>query len=264
MKVRAVCRRAGSRQRTGGKKANLRCDTGLMQKETHRPPSLRWALGLAACLLLTVAGQAASMVTPKQQADLDAAVAAYKRGRLVEARQRLRPLAAQGVPAAQFNLAVMHLRGELVPADVQQAQRLLEQSAAGGFVTAMFFLGQAFEAGQFGKPDLPVSYRWYLLAANAGSVPAQVAVATAHYLGRGAVKDAALAARWYREAAKGGDVGAQYLLASMYEQGDGVPLDLRLARDWYEAAAGQGDEAAPGKVKELDARLAATRTTARP
>jgi TPR repeat protein len=81
---------------------------------------------------------------------------------------------------------------------------------------------------------------------------------TAHYLGRGASKDAALAARWYREAANGGDVGAQYLLASMYEQGDGVAQDLRLARYWYDIAARNGDEAAPGKLKEVDAKLRAS------
>ena len=42
----------------------------------------------------------------------------------------------------------------------------------------------------------------------------------------------------------------------MYEQGDGVERDLRLARYWYDAAAKNGDEAAPGKVRELDAKLA--------
>ena len=70
-------------------------------------------------------------------------------------------------------------------------------------------------------------------------------------------KDAARAVHWFREAAKGGDVGAMYLLASMYEQGDGVERDLRLARYWYDVAARNGDEAAPDKVRQLDAALAA-------
>jgi TPR repeat protein len=47
-----------------------------------------------------------------------------------------------------------------------------------------------------------------------------------------------------------------YLVAAMYETGDGVLRDLRLARFWYAAAARAGDEAAPGKVREIDARLA--------
>jgi uncharacterized protein len=88
-------------------------------------------------------------------------------------------------------------------------------------------------------------------------VQAQVAMGTAFYLGRGRPRDAEAAARWYREAAKGGDVGAQYLLASMYESGEGLPRDLRLARYWYGVAAQNGDEAAPGKLKEVDAKLAA-------
>jgi TPR repeat protein len=49
----------------------------------------------------------------------------------------------------------------------------------------------------------------------------------------------------------------------MYEQGDGVERDLRLARYWYFVAAQNGDEAAPGKVKELDARPAETPATTR-
>src|SRR5436853_285534 len=65
------------------------------------------------------------------------------------------------------------------------------------------------------------------------------------------------AAHWYREAANHGDVGAQYILGSMYEKGDGVSADLRLARYWYAAAARQGDEAAPAKLKDIDARLTA-------
>ena len=56
-----------------------------------------------------------------------------------------------------------------------------------------------------------------------------------------------------------------YLLASLYEQGDGVEQDLRLARYWYDIAARNGDDAAPGKVREIDARLAgAGGPTARP
>ena len=76
-------------------------------------------------------------------------------------------------------------------------------------------------------------------------------------MGRGTTADMAQAAQWFRLAANAGDVGAQYILGSMYEKGDGVAADLRLACYWYAAAARQGDEAAPAKLKEIDARLAA-------
>ncbi|MDP1532962.1 MAG: tetratricopeptide repeat protein, partial [Rubrivivax sp.] len=98
--------------------------------------------------------------------------------------------------------------------------------------------------------------RWPRRPRRPRSVEARVALATAYCLGRGKPKDPAQAVHSYREAAKPGDVGAQHVLASMYERGDGVDADLPLARYWYDIAAHNGDEAAPGKVKEIDARLA--------
>lgn len=188
---------------------------------------------------------------------IDAALAAYGRGDLASARHAFAWLARQGVAAAQYNLAVMHLRAELPGASARQAVRLMTQAADGGFVTAMVGLAQLYEAGRPGVAADPArAQRWYLSAAEAGSVDAQVAVGTAHYLGRGAVQDAKQAARWYRVAAQAGDVGAQYLIAAMYEHGDGVERDLREARYWYGAAARNGDEAAPSKLRELDAKLA--------
>jgi TPR repeat protein len=214
------------------------------------PPSI-----IVAWLLFCLAGSA-SALSPPLQAELDRAVIDYEAGRRPAAQAAFESLARRQVPAAQYNLAVMHLRGEIAHADPQQARRLLTQAAEGGFVTAQFMLGQAWETGQFGARDLALAMRWYEVAATSGSVEAQVAVGTAFYLGRGAHQDYARAARWYREAAKAGDIGAQYLLASMYESGDGVERDLRLARYWYDVAARNGDLAAPGKVREVDARLA--------
>lgn len=189
---------------------------------------------------------------------IDDAVAAYERGDLVVARTAFTRLARQGVPAAEYNLAVMHLRGELPKANPREALRLMTHAAEAGFVTGVYGLGQMHELGQGGlKVDLVEANRWYRRAAEAGSVEGQVAIGTAHFLGRGAAKDLALAARWFRIAAQGGDVGAMYLYASMAENGDGMPRDLDEARYWYGVAARNGDEAAPSKLKELDAKLGA-------
>jgi TPR repeat protein len=206
----------------------------------------RW---LVACMMiLSLAAQA--------QTALDSAVAQYQRGDLAGARAAFTRLSAQGVPAAAYNLAVMHLRREAQLGSDREAVRLMTRAAEAGFVTAMVGLAELHEQGGAGLPvDLALAVQWQRRAAEAGSVDAQVALATAHYLGRGAPKDLATAARWYRIAAQGGDVGAMYLIASMFEAGDGVERDLAEARYWYAAAARNGDEAAPGKVKELDARL---------
>jgi uncharacterized protein len=212
---------------------------------------MRSILLLAALMILPHAPALAA-------ASLEDAIAAYEHGELPAARRAFTRLARRGVPAAQYNLAVMHLRGEVPRPSLRDARQLMTRAANRGFVTAMFGLAQLHELGQAGlRVDLIEANRWYLRAAEAGSVDGQVAIGTAFYLGRGAAKDAPQAAHWYRIAAQGGDVGAMYLYASMVEAGDGVERDLKEARYWYEVAARNGDEAAPGKVQELDARLGA-------
>lgn len=214
-----------------------------------------------AVLLLALAGTAAHAappLSPAVQAQLDRAVIDYEEGRVDNARTAFETLSRRGVPAADFNLAVMHVKRQLPDASLARAEELLLRAARGGFVLAQLMLGKSLENGQLGRRDLQQAHDWYELAAESGSAEGQLAMGTAHYLGRGRPKDATRAAHWYREAAKAGDVGAAYILASMYEQGDGVERDLRLARYWYQRAAELGDDAAPYKVKELEARDSAS------
>ncbi len=222
--------------------------------------SLFAALWLVVLAMLSVLGTSpaahAAPPAPALQAALDSAVIDYEAGRHDSARRAFEALSHRGVAAADYNLAVMHLRRELPEPSVARAEQLLTRAARGGFVTAQLMLARALENGELQRRDLPLAHRWYEVAAIAGSVEAQLAMGTAFYLGRGREKDAARAVQWFREAAKGGDVGAMYLLASMYEQGDGVERDLRLARYWYDIAAKNGDDAAPYKLRELDERPA--------
>lgn len=216
---------------------------------------------MRAYVLVAVLGVFTGMHADAAGPRIEDAVAAYERGDLAAARTAFKRLGLEGVAAADYNLAVMHLRGELPNASRMEALRLMTRAAEAGFVTGLYGLAQLHELGQAGLTvDLVQANRWYLRAAEAGSVDGQVAIGTAHYLGRGAPKDLARAARWFRIAAQGGDVGAMYLYASMVESGDGVDRDLNEARYWYGAAARNGDDAAPSKVRELDARLAAPAT----
>jgi len=207
---------------------------------------------LAALLLVLAAGVAHA------DARLDRALAAYQRGDFATARTAFERLARDGVPAADYNLAVMHLRGERPDANPREALRLMVRAADAGFVTAMVGLGELHERGEAPLArDLQQSVLWYRRAAEAGSLEGQLAVATAHYLGRGAALDRALAARWYRLAAQQGDGGAMYLFASMCENGDGIERDLTEARYWYAAAARNGETGAAEKAKAIEKRLSA-------
>lgn len=221
--------------------------------------AVRHGGAVLASVALACAAVAAEPVPPALQLRLEAAVRDHDAGRLPQAQRAFEALARRGVPAAEADLAVMHLQGEVPRPDPVLARRLLERAAASGFVAAELMLARGHEAGAFGAPrDLPRAHDWYERAALAGSTEAQLEMGTAHYLGRGRPRDAALAARWFLAAARGGDVGAMYLLASLYERGEGaVARDLRLARYWYGAAAALGDVAADGKAAEVDAAMRA-------
>src|SRR5688572_29633018 len=144
------------------------------------------ALVLLAILPAALAVAARAGEPPQTLQD---AANAYERGDLAAAREAMIRLSGAGVPAADYNLAVMHLRGDMPHPSVPEALRLMRRAADHGFVTAMFGLGRLYEDGEVVPTDLAQAHRWYLRAAEAGSVDAQVAVATAHYLGRGAPKD---------------------------------------------------------------------------
>lgn len=218
-------------------------------------------LVLYSAMTATTPSRAQTLSASGQQARVQQALQAHEAGRLDEARIAFESLSREGLPLADYNLAVMQLNDEVPGASLGEALRLMTRAAEGGFVTAMLDLATLHDDNQRLPRNLAVANRWFERAAEAGSVDAQVAIATAHFLGRGTPRDPARAAHWYREAAKGGDVGAQYLIASMYEAGDGVERDLRLARYWYDVAAQNGDVAAPGKVKELDRLLGSDRVS---
>lgn len=186
---------------------------------------------------------------------------AYQRGDYAEAERLFRIAARDHIRAAQYNLAVMLLRGETQRKDAQanaeEALLWLRQSAEAGFVDAGYALGKLYEEGHVTARDLAQAMQWYELAAKQGHAEAQLEVAVAHLLGRGRAKDAALAAQWAEKAAEGGNADAQYLIASFYENGDGVKQDLHKALNYYIQAARGGDEAAPHKAKALAARLQA-------
>jgi uncharacterized protein len=208
--------------------------------------------------LLVALVLALAALTAHADTRLDAALTAYQRGDFAGARAAFERLARDGVPAADYNLAVMHLRGERPDANPREALRLMARAADAGFVTAMVGLGELHERGQAPLVrDLMQSVLWYRRAAEAGSLEGQLAVATAHYLGRGAVLDKGQAARWYRLAAQQGDGGAMYLFASMCEAGDGIERDLAEARYWYAAAARNGETGAAEKARAIEKKLSA-------
>jgi uncharacterized protein len=238
----------------------------LTEDDTSGPPSrfassgnmkqrARWSVTAIFAACLATAALAASTSAP----DTDAGWQAYRRGDYAQAFADYQAAASKGDRLAQFNVAMMLLRGEGAPADVAGGIAWLTRSANAGMAQAQYQMGLLAESGTGMPRSLTEATAWWQKAAEQGHTQAQVELATQYFLGRGAPKDWKLAAKWYEAAAEGGDVGAQYIMGSFYEHGDGVAQSLQRALRWYTLAAQQGDIGAAVQAQDVARRLAETR-----
>jgi len=141
-------------------------------------------------------------------ADFQAGKDAYDQGNYATAFKEMRPLAEQGVAAAQFNLGIMYEKGQGVLQDYAQARE------------------------------------WYLKAAEQGHAAAQVNMGVMYGKGLGVPQDDGEAVRWYRLAAVQGHATAQFNLGILYGKGQGVLQDYVQAHMWASLAAAQNQELA--------------------
>ena len=109
-----------------------------------------------------------------------------------------RGAAEQGLPDAQYALAVMLAEGNGTPiADHAAARRWLERAAANGFDTAQLELGIWMINGKGGAVDVESGRAWLERAARDGNVVAQNRLARIHALGIGTLVDPVKAGAWH-------------------------------------------------------------------
>jgi len=152
-------------------------------------------------------------------ADFQAGVDANNRGDYSTALREWRPLAEQGMVAAQFNLGQLYAHGQGVPQDYVQARQWWEKAAVLGDEEA---------------------------AANLG---------TLYLNGQGCVQDYQKALDWFRRAATRGNAMAFTNLGLMYEHGSGVPQDYVRACMWYILGTAHGDKLGTERGDALAKRM---------
>lgn len=162
-----------------------------------------------------------------------------------------RPLAEQGVPAAQGGMARLFLNGWGVERNEAEALRWARLGAAQNDPTSQAGLGFMYMHGRGTSRDDAEAVRWLRMAADQGSAIAQNGLGFAFMNGRGVRRDDAEAVRWLRMAAIQQHTGAQSNLGIMYEQGRGVARDIVEARRLYAAAAAAGDSGARENLERL-------------
>jgi len=168
----------------------------------------KYYLPLAACLCLLLPPRLYSQ-------DFEEGVAAAKRGDHAAAYEIWSHLAEGGDPAAQFNVAMMYVRG-------QGVERDLARAAA-----------------------------WFRKSAEQGRVDAQAKLGALYAHGQGVQQDFNEAARWLDKAAQGGDGASQYDLAVLYANGTGVEQDYSAAYYWFTRASISGFIAAQEAQEQL-------------
>ena len=175
--------------------------------------------------------------------------------------------AHQGVPEAQYVVALCFANGWGVEADKTVSERWLQKSAERGYAASQYELAsllcekgeelaieaidwlrksavQGFPLGEYlyslycesgigMTPDMVDSFRFSLLAAQHGYWPAMRRTASMLEEGVGVTRDSEQAFYWYRKAAELGDADATANVGRMYANGIGVERNNAMAIEWY-------------------------------
>ena len=160
------------------------------------------------------------------------------------AEQRLQAWAADGLPVAERELALLYRKRRRD----DQARALFLRAARQGDTESAWQLGE-LERGRARDGGANArAAQWYRQAAQQGHAKAALGLALLLKNGDGVPVDKTAAAHWLAVAAQAGDAHAMFLLSNAYATGDGVALDPRRARDLLERAA---DREYPAAIQEL-------------
>lgn len=91
---------------------------------------------------------------------------AYDRGNYTHAARLFRPLAEQGIPAAQFHMGLMYEKGQGVPQDYRTALKWFRMAAEQGYAGPQNNLGLMYERGRGVRQDVVRAHMWYDIAAT--------------------------------------------------------------------------------------------------
>lgn len=154
----------------------------------------------------------------------------------------LQSAAKEGNPLAEYDLALVYGRGEIVPRDIYAAIRYCRRAAEKGHVAAAHMLSRHYELGKdYGLvKDDQKALAWLRWAADNGHAPAQLDLAGHYWYGVGVERDLGHALMWYRLAAEWRHAPAEHAVGDCFANGFGVRQDPEEAVRWYTRASNQG------------------------
>lgn len=168
---------------------------------------------------------------------------------------RLRVAAAEGDPAALYEVGARYADGVVVPRDLAEAAIWLERAAEAGLAVAQHRLATLYEAGLGVPENRPLAAQWYQAAADQGNVLAMHNLGVMYSQGIDGSPDFTTAVEWFTAAADHGIRDSQYNLGVIYARGIGVDADLVASYKWFAIAAAQGDTDAAARRDDVAAAL---------
>jgi TPR repeat protein len=157
--------------------------------------------------------------------------------RLALDQEKIRLMAEQGDPDAQFAIGAWYLAGDGVSQDFQKALEWFLRSAEQGQVVAEYNVGVMYLGDESIHTNVVKAAYWLGKAADQGFAPAQYKLGVMHEDGDTGKPNLDQAAQLYLKAAEQGHYGAQFRLGLMCAQGKGVVRDNVEAFKWLSIAA---------------------------
>ena len=145
------------------------------------------------------------------------------------------PLAEQGDPEAQYNIALLYMKGNGVEKDERTALSWFTRAGEQGMADAQYNAGFMFYTGKGVYPDNRSAIEWWQLAANQGHPNAQNNLAIMYAFAYATKKDPEKAIALWTAAAKQGHPDAIHSLISAYSGAiPGFEKDMQKAEYWLQ------------------------------
>ena len=150
--------------------------------------------------------------------------------------------------AAATNRGMMHIHGEGMEQNYEEAMNCFKKAADDDYAMAEYYLGQMYENGFGCDQDYDKAFDWYQKAANQDYAPALNQMGYLYYNGYGVDTDIDQAIYYQKLAAMQGYAAAQINLGYLFENGIGVEQNYSTALAYYRMAAEQNNEGAKEAV----------------
>ena len=151
--------------------------------------------------------------------------------------KRVEKAIAMGYVGAQYTLAQVYYKGEVVPQNFKKAFAMFEEIVKDPdfHVRALYFLGRMFFRGEGVRRNYKEAFKIFKERADKGGRDDCVKVGAMYLMGRGTKKDYKEALKWL-EKERFSPLG-KYYLGLMFALGAGIRQDFRRALVFYQEAA---------------------------